>query len=305
MAEIFRELPLAEGVIRSKDDYVDMTIRRHFSNQYAAEPMDSYDQGMKAALRYIKLTPASLVLDIGCSSGAFILEAVQNNEISAYVAGLDKDGEAHRLHFPKEFDRSRFSFFEGCGEDIPLPDDSADVIFVHNTLFRGDAPMMLDEVKRVGKPNSIVGISTNGRRHARYRHLIEWLAARQIRREVYPDMTVPRPPADGAYLEDLPDLIHRCGGLEIVEQITQDTYTKITPDRMGTYRTSLKYSMNYTNLPDKYRDVWEQKVEALLSVIAGRTMAQMDAFNREHGISARPYFADAVHRGLLVLRNVK
>lgn len=288
------------------DAYADMVLRRLLS-QYAERPVDFNVEGLRKVQDHLDppLGADDTVLDVGCSSGEFVLEAARATGVRARLIGLDPDDHAYRQHFPGGPDADRFTFIKGIGEDIPLPDDAARVATAHNVLFRADDQYkMLDEMKRVVEPEGLIIVSTNGRMHAYWRHLFERMVALKVSQTT--GMSEPlHPPAEGFYMEDVPEIVERSGGLEIIDTLVQRTESRITLERLPDYLTSLKFSVNHTDTPPEYWRVWRETVDGLARPLILKTIYQQTLRNAEAGRSDEPYFPDPVHRAMFVLRNNK
>jgi SAM-dependent methyltransferase len=296
-------VPLAEDHV---DSYVDMMMRREINN-FADEPVDFYQAGFKIAEQHLTLGPDDAVLDIGCSSGRFVVEAAAASGVPSYLIGIDPDPVGHEDFFPQGLDHSRFTFIQGVGEDIPLPDNSVRVVHAHNVLFRtNDALEVLNEAKRVTEPGGLIMISTNATDHAHWRHSFERIIAVEVGRRTGMLIDPLQPPAHGYYLDDMPDIVAASGGLEIVDTLVQQCAAKITEDRLAVYLYSLQLSAN--RLPDSggnIRRIWREVIaENVVPFIQRRINDRAELFKLAHDPQP-PYFQDSVHRGLFVLRNVK
>lgn len=98
-----------------------------------------------------------ICIDVGCGSGALEVELARRSNLS--IIGLDIDPDAQPL-FEKRMrqanleDRARFVL--GDAQDLPFPDDYADMIVSRGTLtFIPDVGKCLREVDRVLKPTGV------------------------------------------------------------------------------------------------------------------------------------------------------
>jgi len=102
------------------------------------------------------------VLDLGCGTGYFA-EALQQKFPQAEVLGLDlAEG---MLQFARARHLSRFNWLCGDAEQLPLADESIDVIFSSLALqWCAHMPSVLAELRRVLKPGGHIVFSTLGPR---------------------------------------------------------------------------------------------------------------------------------------------
>lgn len=305
-------------LLDSVDSYPDLRYRREI-NDYAETKVDFNFAGMEAVKRHTELTSSDAILDVGCSSGRFAIEAAQRAEISSYLIGLDIVDYSAADYAREGLDVSKFSFMLGSGEDIPLPDSSVKAVTAHNVLFRSrSAETMLAEFKRVTEPDGLILISTNARDHAALRHTVERLAALEASMTLGIVSEPINPPAEGFYLEEIPALIERSGGMSVLEQPEsntngynnlQDSYVKIyRGDRLETFTTSIELSANSADQHyEMWRDHYRAAVRDILSALVKSVFARQRQYMVHTGSSRgfKPYLLDRVHRGMFVLQNIK
>lgn len=284
------------------DAFLDMATRRLISS-YALHPVDFNYEGQRLAQGYSDppLSSDDVVLDIGCSSGQFALEAAQKTAMPAHLIGLDPLEGPNRLYLSDDYDTSRFSFIQGVGERIPLVDNAVRVATAHNVVFRAqDLEGMLGEMKRVVTPGGLLVISTNCVGHAFWRHRFEKEVARRVSLKTNHPIDL-NPPAQGCYMEDLLPIIEASNDLSIVDQsIIQTSHSLITPgERFSDYKYAIQTSVNATQLPPEFHHVWRETVNEVVDPVV------MRAFAGSQGSQYGPYFPDPVRRGMLVLRNLK
>ena len=103
------------------------------------------------------------VLDLGCGTGLFTVEAARMvgdqgivHAVDIQVSLLNKTGP--RLHGAGVFERVKLHH---CGAyDLPLPDDSVDLAILVSTLGEiPDKPAALSELRRVLKAGGRLGVS--------------------------------------------------------------------------------------------------------------------------------------------------
>jgi tRNA G46 methylase TrmB len=66
-----------------EDSYFDMVSRKVVNEVFASRPKDFNLEGLRAAKFFTSLEESDRILDIGCSSGQFILEAAQKAGIKS------------------------------------------------------------------------------------------------------------------------------------------------------------------------------------------------------------------------------
>lgn len=295
-----------------KDSPLYMMLRREINEKYADQPVDFNVAGFEVGQEILgrPLAPGDIVADIGSSSGEPIIRAVAQTETPASVICVEPDEEAAAIFDRLEpEDRQGVAFIRAIGEAIPLRDSSVQGATMHNVIFRAqNAAAMLQEVKRIVEPGGFIAISSNAQGHAHYRHFFERFVAETVMIKNRTEFTVPPPPAEGYYLEDLPRLIKRVGGLAIINElyVSQNTEAVITPgSRLEDYLESIKYSAANTNLPPKHRADWRRVVEEDVEPYIEHLMGMSDKRYTLPDGTRTPYFADPIKRGMFALRNMK
>ena len=102
------------------------------------------------------------VLDLGSGSGADVLISARRVGPSGLVIGLDMTDEMLELarHNADEAGVGNVEFRKGYIEEIPLPDDSVDVVISNCVLnLSGDKPRVILEAARVLRPGGRLAIS--------------------------------------------------------------------------------------------------------------------------------------------------
>jgi ubiquinone/menaquinone biosynthesis C-methylase UbiE len=295
MAKFTQESP------QGPDSYTAMLSRRRI-NAFALKPVEFNLEGLRLAQTYSDppLTEHDSILDVGCNSGEFVLKAAQAIELPSRIIGLDPLTEPYESFLPRDLDVSRFSFMQGTGEHIDLPDNAVRLATAHFVLYRSkDLKAMLAEMKRVVEPNGLIILSTNAKGHAHWRHRFEQQVARRVSRQTGFAVEM-QPPAQPCYLSGLSDIIAKSGNLRIEKRLDQDTQALITPgERAEAYKDAIKTSVSGTILPHHLWRVWQKTVDDVVDPVLAREFAKTQT--SEYG----PHFFDPVHRGMLVLRNVK
>lgn len=253
--------------------------------------------------------PLDTVLDLGCSNAKFVLQAAEETGTEAYILGLDPDFEAYSFYKSNDLDTSRFSFMRGIGEDICLQDNSVKVTTAHNVLFRSsDMFKMLEEMKRVTEPGGLIILSTNARNHGYWRHYIEKQSAEAT--SLLPDVTIKsvQNPAATCYLEDLPEILRTSGGLEIIDDSAiQNSEAIITRgERYEMFKLAIQLTVpTEDEIPTRVLTDRRAIADKLVEDIVMASIERTEQLNKISGSKDEPYFADNVHRGLLVCRNIK
>ena len=150
-------------------------LLRHVKRSWPVAPLFR-STVLEVDLSTLRLTPASVVADIGCGTGAFEL-ALLEREVSfekVYAVDIDRrslDFLDFALGVVKLEGRDRINTVQSPLDDVRLPAGSVDVVFIHNTRFgmrHIDAPLSgeklsqrdraMGSLKRAMKPGARVFI---------------------------------------------------------------------------------------------------------------------------------------------------
>ncbi len=103
------------------------------------------------------LCTGKTVLDIACGDG-YGSNLLAKNALK--VTGVDIAGDVVETA-KKKYTRSNLSFIQGSASDIPLPENSIDVVVSFETIEHHDQhEQMMEEIKRVLKPSGLLIISS-------------------------------------------------------------------------------------------------------------------------------------------------
>lgn len=300
-----------------QDAYLDMVSRRLVNEEFAEQPVDFNEEGFEKAKKLVSLSRNDAIVDIGTSSGVFALDAAEAAGITSHLIGIEPDVAA-AMFMPGNRDIGQFTFIEGHGEAIPLPDNAAKIVTAHNVLFRAkDKLKMLAEMKRVAEPGGLIIVSTNAKGHAYERHNFEQAIARILSLKLGMEITPPPIPAAGCYLGELPEILKQSGGLQPLEFVRQTCRAIITKDRVGAYLRPLEMAANRTNLPAdaETRYLWRQTVHTYIEPKVQRVIDAAEFLtdledndiedNPEAAQTQEPYFPDIIDRGMIIARNLK
>lgn len=108
------------------------------------------------------LQEGDTVLDLGSGAGADVLISARRVGSSGRVIGLDMTDEMLELaqHNAEQAGVGNVEFRKGYIEDIPLPDDSIDVVISNCVLnLSGDKPRVIREAARVLRAGGRFAIS--------------------------------------------------------------------------------------------------------------------------------------------------
>lgn len=300
------EISEASPVIDHQDSWLDMVVRREISN-YAKNPRDLNTDGLMHANRLVTITEEDTILDVGCSSGKFFVEAAEAAGIKARLIGLEP--LVHLADYLiTQADTSRFELKQGYGESIPLPDNSVKVTTGHNVLFRSPDPsQMLKEMQRVTEPGGVIVISTNGRRHAYWRHWHSKVVAMDLSEQLGIELTPPSTPAEGFYLEAVHELVKSIEGLEIAGFDPQRDESIITRGiRFKKYLDAIELSANRTNIQPEHRGLWRESVRKIVSpMVMGNIMLEEELLAENPDMDFTPAFRDDIDRAIFIIRNNK
>lgn len=302
-----------------------MNMRRKINQDYAEKPVDYNIEAFKLVQELMapeEITFSDRIVDIGSGNGMAAAAAAELTGIEAHIIGVEPNPEAIRLNsFLSPELRRRVTILPGFGEYLPwMPDNFATMVTAHNVLFRAqDAFAMLSGIKRIAKPGAYIAISTNAKGHGIERHNREHEVAEAVAELWDEGFEIPKEPAHGRYLEDLPGLIESAGNLEIVEDAKvpeQDTRAIINRgERLDTYLDSIIFSATRITLPPSssedgwrrktsdFRRLWREVVmDTVKPDIEAKITAQEEK-DRRAGIIREPFFADTIKRGMVLLVN--
>lgn len=113
-------------------------------------------------LRVAELNPGETVLDLGSGGGIDVLLSARRVGPTGRAHGLDMTDEMLELarRNAAEAGATNVEFHKGHIEDIPLPDDSVDVVISNCVInLSADKPAVFAEMLRVLRPGGRIGIS--------------------------------------------------------------------------------------------------------------------------------------------------
>lgn len=129
-------------------DYGKFGIARVYNKARVLPPV-TLNLWKREILKFVPRKNVKLVVDLGCGSGRFI--KYLKDAFHTQVIGIDPSPEM--LAAARGFKISGVKFLRGKAEKIPLPNYSADLIFMSMTFhFLKDKPKALKEMKRVLRP---------------------------------------------------------------------------------------------------------------------------------------------------------
>jgi SAM-dependent methyltransferase len=108
------------------------------------------------------LRPGEVVLDLGSGGGIDVLLSAQRVGSEGKVYGLDMTEEMLALAVAnrEKAGARNVEFLKGYIEDVPLPDESVDVVISNCVInLSPDKPRVFDEMQRVLRPGGRIGIS--------------------------------------------------------------------------------------------------------------------------------------------------
>jgi ubiquinone/menaquinone biosynthesis C-methylase UbiE len=305
MAEL--ELPQSSLRVPNGIDNVVAMRRRRLLNDFAEQPVDFIYMGLMKAQERLDLTANDIICDVGSSDGEATVRAAHALEVPAFIIGIDPSKNAHANYrrLRSSLDMARFVLLEGHSEDMVLPDNAARVTMAHNSLFRSsNVRKTLREFKRITEPDGLIIISTNAREHASNRHMLERLVAIETSRRTGLFVNRLRPPAEGAYWEDLPRLLQASGNFEVLDTAEQPTQVSSTPgERLEALAESLQDTFVASGLPEDAREDWDNAVTTVINRFVRPQIERQEGRRRHGRPSVEPRYLDRVLRGMVVLRN--
>jgi SAM-dependent methyltransferase len=118
---------------------------------------------IRTLLDLAELQPGETVLDVGCGSGVAIREVARRSGKGNRLIGIDTSPyllrEAGQLARNEGF-ADLIEFREGRADELPVPDNSVDLVLSCTVLEEGDADRMLAELIRVTKPGGRIAVIT-------------------------------------------------------------------------------------------------------------------------------------------------
>lgn len=291
------------------DSLAYMMFRRVINESYAEQPVNFNYEGFLAAEKLAgrTLTTQDTIVDIGSSSGVMAAEGAICSGTDADIVCVELDQEAAEAYgrLASEY-RDRLSYVRGSGEALPFADSSVQGVSMHNVIFRAkDAEEMLREVRRIIKPGGSITLSSNAQNHAVKRHGFESMVAAETRTRTRSEFAIPKPPAEGKYLRNIPDLVNKIGGLAIIDSlyVAQNTRAIITPgDRLFDFLQSIKFSAANTDIPAWARTEWRRVVDELVEPQIQAEITQSAESDDPLRALVGPYFADTIMRGMFVVQ---
>lgn len=88
-------------------------------------------------------------LDVGCGTG---YSTIALSKYCTNVVGIDPS----QSMLDRAIKHSKINYLQGSGEDIPLPDDSVDIITLAGSLFYMDLNVVASEINRVGRKDALI-----------------------------------------------------------------------------------------------------------------------------------------------------
>ncbi|HUS26654.1 MAG TPA: class I SAM-dependent methyltransferase [Nevskiaceae bacterium] len=268
-------------------------MRSYWSDEGANLP-PQYDLAVALAAACLIGEPNRL-LDLGCNSGQPTIDALGRAGLAnIHVEGYDVLPEEVATYFlPPDASRPNFVFTQLDKDEmrLPLEDKSMDIVLALNVLFRADnALTMLQEVCRVLREGGVAAISSNSRLHAATRHWIARHALMEVSQK-YRISTVGLPvPANGIFSNDLPELLEKVTGFEIVAEESQVGSTVIDDERIDSFFDTIMLEAARTDLPKKYYSNFREEVRNIGTRLQARA--------KEKGYDLR----DRVDRKIIIVR---
>jgi arsenite methyltransferase len=137
----------------------EIVARRHYSDQELAEVPPgaiAWALGVGNPVRYARLQPAQTVLDVGSGGGIDTILAARSVGPEGRAVGLDvlaEMCERGRSHAAQAGVEGWTEFRQGEMEDIPVPDQSVDVVISNGVLnLSARKSRALAEIYRVLRP---------------------------------------------------------------------------------------------------------------------------------------------------------
>ena len=123
---------------------------------------ESLSLGCGNPLAVADLREGETVLDLGSGGGLEVIQSARRVGPTGHAYGLDMTDEMLQLarRNAANAEVANATFLKGLIEEIPLPDDSVDVVISNCVInLSTDKPAVLQEIARVLKPGGRIGIS--------------------------------------------------------------------------------------------------------------------------------------------------
>lgn len=140
------------------EDNKDGLLDSAWGNKHSEDYVEKWGELLlhKKTPQWCSLLPSETVLDIGCGSGAAV-RAIASKLTTGHVTGIDPTPKmieiATKLTTINDHNQ-RVTFLRAGAEQIPLDNESCDLVLAVNTLHHWiDVDAGLDEVLRILKPS--------------------------------------------------------------------------------------------------------------------------------------------------------
>jgi SAM-dependent methyltransferase len=137
-------------------------VRAHYAKAAAGSGCCDGSWGCGNPLAVADLHEGDIVLDLGSGGGLEVIRSAERVGPTGQAYGLDMTDEMLRLARTnaERAGLANATFLKGLIEEIPLPDDSVDVVISNCVInLSTDKPAVLREIARVVRPGGRIGIS--------------------------------------------------------------------------------------------------------------------------------------------------
>lgn len=149
-----------------------MSQQQFFDETYGSRPPENYERFFVPAIgkplahdliRLAALRPGERVLDVGCGTGVVARLAAQQVGPSGTVVGLDVNPGMLAIARSVTPEDVSIDWYESGAEEMPLPDESFDVVLCQISLqFMVDKLAALREMRRVMAPGGRIVLNVPG-----------------------------------------------------------------------------------------------------------------------------------------------
>ncbi len=142
------KLFLKNGPLKRFGFRMDEITRFDSMDEWVSERVEQIDDYVQLFRPFVGFE-GKTVLELGCNKG-YLLDSFSRH---AQFDGVGAEIDAEALEFARENYGDRFKFIQTTPNEIPLPDNSADVIYTIDTVEHLSSPRkMFDECLRVLRP---------------------------------------------------------------------------------------------------------------------------------------------------------
>ncbi len=161
--EVIHDIGLDKSLKNQYNNASNIAARIHLHNRYSQNKKGWFPW----IFEHCELKSGMRVLELGCGDGTFWEENIEKLPVSVQVVLSDRsDGMLRDAKRKVSLDNNNFSFKAFDCREIPFADESFDLVIANHLLFYcDDISKVLQEIRRVLKPEGTLISSTYGAAH--------------------------------------------------------------------------------------------------------------------------------------------